>query len=214
MNLSGLIEKRRFVGREFLVWLWFESEIFEGQFEVEGFGPCEIWLEGQLALTQDKEQSRLKGVAPSATPEAHEALRQGKLPAQARVRLTRGELSFAFLFTAETLALSAVKIPDVVKEESDEQFYERMYLVEDLERMLAAVYARFVALRLSTAWDAIAAPAIRAWAHEQPVDVALYRRARAQVEPIGYLGRSKTTPPPPAEDEAPGTPMSAGLRVA
>lgn len=209
MNLADLIEKKRYVGREFLVWLWFESEIFDGQFQVEGFGPCEIHLEGQLSLTQDKEHARLKGAAPSATPEAHEALRQGKLPAQARVRLTRGDLEYAFVFTAETLALSAVKIPDVVKEESDEQFYERMYLVEDLEHMLGAVYARFVGLRLSVAWESTVVPAIRAWMHEQTVDVMGYRRVRVQVAPIGYVGKAQSTAPPAGEVEE-----VAALRVA
>ena len=52
MNLADLIEKRRFVGREFLLWVWFESEIREGRVEVEGFGPCEIFLEGQITLAQ------------------------------------------------------------------------------------------------------------------------------------------------------------------
>ena len=210
MNLADLIEKRRYVGREFLVWLWFESEIMEGRFDVEGFGPCEILLEGQIALTQEKEQSRLKGAAPSTTPEAHEALRQGKLPAQARVRVSRGELDFAFLFTAETLGLSAVKIPKVMTEEGDEQFYERMYLIEDLEAMLASLYAKFVALRLSTAWEDAVLPAIRAWMHDQAVDVATYRKVRAQVKAIGNVERPKSSPPPALEEEA----APAKLRVA
>jgi len=203
MNLADLIEKRRFVGQEFLVWLWFESEIMEGRFDVEGFGPCEIVLEGHIALALDKEHNRMKGASPSATPEAHEALRQGKLPAQARVRVTRGELEFAFVFTAETLGLSAVKIPKVMNEEGDEQFYDRMYLVEDLEAMLASLYARFTALRLSTAWESAVAPAIRAWVRDEAVDVGAYRRVRALVKPIGPVERPKSTPPPAMEEEAP-----------
>lgn len=201
MNLADLIEKRRYVGREFLVWLWFESEIMESRFEVEGYGPCEIWLEGQLALTMESEHSRLKGAAPSATPEAHEALRQGKLPAQARVRLNRGELEHAFLFTAESLALSGVKIPKVMKEETDEQFYERMYLLEDLEGMLASLYGRFLGLRLSTAWNDTVAPMIRAWVHDEPVDVDAYRKARARATPVGGGAPRKTTPPPAREEQ-------------
>jgi hypothetical protein len=209
MNLADLIEKRRFVGREFLVWLWFESEIAEGRFDVEGFGPCEILLEGQIALSQEKEQSRLKGAAPSLWPEAHEALRQGKLPAQARMRVRRGELEFAFVFTAETLGLGAVKIPKVITEEGDEQFYERMYLVEDLESMLGSLYAKFVALRLSPIWDGAVVPAIRAWMHDEAVDEAAYRKARASVPAIGRPARPKSTPPPALDEPAP-----AKLRVA
>jgi len=204
MNLADRIEKRRFVGREFLVWLWFESELFEGRFDVEGFGPCELWLEGQITLTEGKEQSRLKGATPSAAPESHEALRQGKLPTQARLRLSRGELEFGFVFDADALSLAAVKIPSVVKEEADEQFYERMYLVEDLEAILGSLYAKFMGLRLSPAWDGAVAPAIRRWARgEAAVDLDAYAKARAREQPIGHDGRRATTPPP-ATSGAPG----------
>jgi hypothetical protein len=203
MDLVDMIEKRRFVGREFLVWLWFESELFESRFDIDGFGPCEIWLEGQITLVQDKEQSRLKGVAPSTAKEAHEALRQGKLPTQARVRVTRGELEFGFLFNTDALSLSAVKIPNIVKEEADEQFYERMYLVEELDALFGALYAKFIALRLGAAWEETVAPAIRTWVRDEPVlDLERYRKVRARVPALSQVKRPMTVPPP-AEVEAP-----------
>ncbi|MCC6551758.1 MAG: hypothetical protein IT372_01895, partial [Polyangiaceae bacterium] len=194
MDLVDLIEKRRFVGREFLVWLWFESELFEGRFEVEGLGPCEVLLEGQITLVQEKEQSKLKGAAPSAAPEAHEALRQGKLPTHARVRVRRGELEYAFLFNADTLGLSGVNIPSQVREETDEMFYERMYLVEELEELLGAIYGDFIALRLSTAWESDAVPAIRAWIRGEAVaDPEALRRLRRRVPPLGRAPRARST---------------------
>jgi hypothetical protein len=197
MDLVDLIEKRRFVGREFLVWMWFESELCDGLLGVEGFGTCEIRLEGQITLVQEKEQSRLKGAQPSGEPEAHEALRQGKLPTQARVRVSAGELEYAFLFGADTLALSAIKIPNVVKEEGDEQFYERMYLVEELEALFAALYGQFLALRLSTAWDEQVLPAIRAWVRgDELIHPDVYRKMRARVAPLGSTRRPATVPPP------------------
>jgi hypothetical protein len=201
VDLVDLIEKRRFVGREFLVWLWFESELFESRFDLKGFGPSEIWLEGQITLVQEKEQSRLKGATPSAAPEAHEALRQGKLPTQARVRVARGELEYAFLFNADTLGLSAMKIPGVMKEETDEQFYERMYLIEELEAQFSVLYGDFLALRLSTAWDSVVAPGIRAWVRSEPVDAVAYQKVRARVAPIcgGERREQLKSSPPPAE---------------
>jgi hypothetical protein len=200
MDLVDLIEKRRFIGREFLVFLWFESELFDGQIPVEGFGPCELRLESWITLSCDKEQARLKGVMPSAEPEAHQALRQGKLPAQARLRLTVGELVYAFAFNGDTLALAAVKIPRVVKDEADEQFYERMYLVEELESLVAALYAKFVAVRLSAAWEQQVLPAIRAWVRGEPtMHPGVYAKLRARIAPLGTISRPKTTPPPAAE---------------
>ena len=203
MDLVDLMEKRRFLGRELLVFLWFESELFDGLIPVEGFGPCELRLESWITLSCDKEQARLKGVTPAAEPEAHQAMRQGKLPSQARLRITAGELTYVLAFNADTLAMASVKIPNVVKEEVDEQFYERMYLVEELESLLAALYAKFVAIRLSTAWDAQVLPAIRAWVRGEPMlHPDVYAKLRARIAPLGAVTRPKTTPPPSAEEPA------------
>ncbi len=197
MDLIDQIEKHRFLGSEALVWLWFESELNEGRLEVPGVGPAEVYLEGQLTLTFDKEQSKLKGQAPSASPEAREALRQGKLPTNAKLRVARGELEYSFTFTAGTLALSAVKIPAIVKEKDDvdEQFYERMYLVEELEALFTALYARFLALRLSPAWESEVVPAIRSWVHDKPVDLTAYQRVTAKVPALKGQKRPHSSPP-------------------
>jgi hypothetical protein len=200
MDLVDLIEKRRFVGREFLVFLWFESELFDGQIPASGFGPCELRLESWITLSCDKEQARLKGVMPSAEPEAHQALRQGKLPAQARLRVTVGELEYAFAFQADTLALAAVKIPSVVKDEADDQFYERMYLVEELESLVAALYAKFIGIRLSPAWEQQVLPAIQAWVRGEPtMHRDVYAKLRARTAPLGPTSRPKSAPPPVEE---------------
>jgi hypothetical protein len=200
MDLVDLIEKRRFLGREFLVFLWFESELFDGQIPLEGFGPCELRLESWITLACDKEQARLKGATPAAEPEAHQALRQGKLPSQARLRVTAGDLTFVLAFNADTLAIASVKIPSVVKQEADDQFYERMYLVEELESLMAALYAKFVAVRLSTAWEEQVLPAIRAWVRGEPtLHPDVYAKLRARIVPIGTVPRPRTTPPSAAE---------------
>lgn len=199
MHLVDLVEKRRFMGREFMLWLWFQSEIREGRVEVEDFGPCEIWLEGQLTLVQEKEQTRLKGATPSTAPEAKEALRQGKMPTQARVRVERGELAFTFLLQADSLGLSGVRIPAEVKDEGDERFYERMYLVEELEALVGAVFADFLAQRLSPAWEHAVAPAMRAWIRGEAVDTTKLGQIRAPK--LGGPDRPTTMAPPAPERE-------------
>jgi hypothetical protein len=83
------------------------------------------------------------------------------------------------------MALSAVKLPAVVREETDEQFYERMYLLEELEAQFDALYAEFAALRISALWDSEIVPMMRAWVHGKDVDLAVYRRTRGCVAPLG-----------------------------
>jgi hypothetical protein len=179
-DLAHLVEGMKFVGSEFLVWLWFESELFEGSLQLIDGTQCEFWFESQLLLVRDKEQASLKGEAPSANPEAHEALRQGKLPSRARVRLIRNELEYGFVLSADDLSLSSVKIPAQLKKEKDEQFYERMYLIEELETMLEGLFADFLVLRLGKAWDAFVLPNMRTWVKDEAADIDGYTRKLAE----------------------------------
>jgi hypothetical protein len=178
-DLIDRISHGRFLGREFLIWLWFESEVWGGELERAGTGVFEIHLDTQIVLALDKEQSRLKGRAPSGGREAREALRQGKTPTHARLRLTRGEHDYAFQLTADTLGLSSVKIPSHVKDEKHDQFYERMYLIEELEVLLDGLYSDFLALRLGKAWHESILPVIQVWVREEEVDSDAYGRARS-----------------------------------
>ena len=88
VDLVERIERNRFVGREFLLWLWFESEVFETNLAPTGQARCALWIEARLTLSFEKDESVLKSASPAASPEAKEALRQGKLPREARLRLT------------------------------------------------------------------------------------------------------------------------------
>ena len=142
---------------------------------------------------QEKEQSRLKGAIPSAQPEAAEALRQGKLPTQARMRVIKDGLEYALTFTADTLTLSSVRIPATLKAENDEQFEERMDLVEKLDRLFGSLYADFLVLRLGAAWDRQVAPAIRAWVRDDgSLDLGAYQRAKREA-----LAKKKQGAEPP-----------------
>lgn len=183
MELLDLVEGRRFMGREFVVWLWFESEMQETNLRPTGVDPCSLWLEAQITLVLEKEESRLKGAIPASSPEAKEALRQGKLPREAKMRLVRGDREFVWTLKADTLGLSGLKLPTQLKkdDEKHEVFYERMMLLEDLDATLAALYADFVQLRLSDAWDEDIEPLMQSWAHGEKPDADAYLVAKSAV---------------------------------
>jgi len=183
MELLDLIEGRRFMGREFIVWLWFESELQETNLQPTGVDPLALWLEAQITLVLEKEESRLKGAIPASSPEAKEALRQGKLPKEAKMRAVRGEREFVWTLKADTLALSGLKLPTQLKktDEKHEVFYERMMLLEDLEASLAALYADFVHLRLSDEWDDDIVPLMQNWAYGEKPNLGDYLSLKSSV---------------------------------
>lgn len=193
MQLLDRIEKRRFVGREFLLFLWFESEILDATLSTAENGSFGLWIERQLVLSAGKEQTRIKGALPGAAREAKEALRRGKLPELAGIHLSLGDKEHAFVLKAEKLALSGLSLPTALdKEEREvgegpkellpprrprrrggkgedvddaahEAFYERMHLTRDVESLVEALYRDFLALRLGPAWSAVVFPPLTAW---------------------------------------------------
>lgn len=165
MDYLEKVEKSRHLGREFLLWLWFESEAHEGVLELGDGERCELWIEDDLVLTgvgADTSELRIKASSPGTCAEAKEALRRGKLPEKARLRIQRGPQSFGFAFDAFSFGTSNVSIPALIKEEGDERFYERMHLIEELESFLDRLYARFVEIRAGADWPATE-KSMRAW---------------------------------------------------
>lgn len=187
MDLMDLIESHRFLGTEFLMWLWYKSDVFEGRFNI-GERPCEVWFDDQIkleAVMVETEQSVLKGASPTFTPEAREALRQGKLPTQAKLRIVYDEKEFQFTLKASELKLSGIKLPALMTRSDDEKFYERMYLMELIEELVEDLYGEFLGLRLHpAAWTSLLG-AIHAWIKSDDLmDVVEYRKLRDQAPPL------------------------------
>jgi hypothetical protein len=119
MHLADRIEKRRFVGRELLLWLWFESELFEGTLSTTEHGEFGFWIEKNIALSAGKEATRIKGSQPASGREAKEALRRGKLPESASFHLVQGERESSFTLKAEQLGIASLRLPTVLGAEED-----------------------------------------------------------------------------------------------
>ncbi len=194
MDLVNLIENNRFLGNEFLTWLWFKSDLFEGRFAIGEYRACEVWFDDSItleAVIAETEQSVLKGASPTFTPEAREALRQGKLPTQAKIRVICDGQEFLFVFKAAAFALSGIKLPALMTKADDEKFYERMFLLELLEALVDNLYGEFLGLRLhGEVWGTIT-QSIRSWVQDNPtLDMDTYKELRVKAPPLTLAKRS------------------------
>lgn len=208
MQLVDRIEKRRFVGREFLLWLWFESEVFDATLRTEAHGSFGLWLEKRLTLSVEKRSTRIAGPSPGFGREAKEALLAGQLPESAGIRIALRETETGFMLKAESLSIGGLKLatvldqkeerePELVREmkgarkggkkkgkqrdsddDAHELFYERMQLTAEIEEIVEALYSDFRAIRLSERWNAEVVPYLRAWARGEAVDVEAYATLR------------------------------------
>jgi hypothetical protein len=111
MEVFERIELRRFVGREHLLWLWFESEVFEATLTTKAHGSFGLWLEGRLVLSAGQEVTTIKGTMPGHHREAKESLLRGKMPDLASLHLSWADHDATFTLKAETMAIAGLKLP-------------------------------------------------------------------------------------------------------
>src|SRR5690625_4480287 len=154
MDLADEVARKRFLGTEFLLWLWYRVETENNIFNVEdkqfelNFDD-QLMLEVQLAAS---EQTSLKGGAPAHAPEAYKAIQHGKRIARARMRIAQAEREWVFMFNADSFAMSGIKIPAVLRDADDDKIDERLYLIDELDTVWSTIYHQFLSLRLSDAW--------------------------------------------------------------
>src|SRR5690606_37877661 len=137
-DLVERVETTRFVGSEFLVWLWFKTELFETELELEDGTELSVWLDSQLLMKSSSdagERIQFTGVAPSSTSEGKLARRLGKLPVRARVCLRTDPEDWSCVYDAETFSFGSVKLPAQLTEPGDEQFRERVTLLERFDAL-------------------------------------------------------------------------------
>lgn len=206
VNMSDRIELRRFVGREWLLWLWLETELFDATLETKEHGSFGLWLEGRLVLDEGRESTIIKGSTPGLNREAKESLLRGKMPERAGLHLSFGDHECTLTLRGETLAFSGLVPPKKEKEEetpplnappvrkksakkdaaavdylANEAFFDRMHFARDVEALTTTLYRDFLTIRLSPTWESHVVPALHAWVAGQEVDAERYRAARNKV---------------------------------
>lgn len=183
------VETTRFLGAEFLLWLWLRAEIIDKPISLPDLGDFEVWLDNQLTLQSDidpNERVTVRGAAPSGSAEAREAVRAQKFPVRARIAVRNEERDFALVLVAQRFAVASGAIPAVLTKDSDDAFLERMMLVERLLLSLDGLYGAFLKDRLGEVWKLGWEPAIVSWADGDaiPTDVLarLVKGLRAQTK--------------------------------
>jgi recombination associated protein RdgC len=133
MKPMELIEQGRFLGEEFLLWLWMRGLTEGGTSGLEG-DQSACFLDDSVQLVTErgdvKELSLRKG-NPAESREAFEALSRGMRPAKAKVRLLSGDMEWTFTLGAAGLEISALKLPPTQSRDSAGRVADRLFLLEE-----------------------------------------------------------------------------------
>lgn len=191
MDTYEIVEANRFVGREFLLWLWFETEVFETNIGTSSGERCALWVDGRLMLAGEGAAGRdvrVIGANPGASREAREALRQGKLPYEAHFRAVMPGATeddtreFSWTLIADRMAIVRLRVPGLLTAKEDDHadvLSDRMDLLGKVETLVEGLYRDFLVLRTGSTWSTHFLPALRAFVHDKPIDVDAYQEVKA-----------------------------------
>ena len=154
MDRLTAIEKTFFLGREFLLWLWFHSETRQ-ELKIREEEEVEIDLEDRLILEPyggGGWKQLLSGEEAAAAPEARFALQMNNLPSELKLRLIKGTLAWSFTLRWENLQPKGIKIPENRELPFDEQISYRMEMIEILEELVEELWKKFLEIRTTSQW--------------------------------------------------------------
>ena len=153
MKPLELIEQGRFLGEEFLLWLWMRSMTESGSSGADGDGSG-CFVDDAIQLVSErgevKEISLRKG-NPSESREAFEALSRGMRPSKMKLRILSGDLEWVFTLQAATLDMGPLKLPPSTGKAPHERLHDRLFLLEEGAGHLERRLERFLLLRTDDA---------------------------------------------------------------
>lgn len=148
---------RDFLGNEFLLWLWYFLENESDTLKLSDDSEVAAMLARTLTLECPRGQTGKESISsdsPTRLPEAKRALQAGKLPRKVGLTVVRHDRQYELTLQAESLAVSAARLPAPEEEDDRALLEERIANVRGLLETLDLLYSAFLQRRLGEPWTA------------------------------------------------------------
>jgi hypothetical protein len=172
LDVSVSYNRYKFLGYEYLTWLWFVVETDQDRITNLGQGPVSMEIGNRIVLENKKKDAMetitIKG-DDAGLEEGMLALRKGSVVAEINLLLKANDQQWRFTIKAESLHFVGFKVPPTgpVKSEEDLEgaVLEKAYLYDRAMECMDALYKQFITLRVSEAWPNKVVPLVRQWMH-------------------------------------------------
>jgi hypothetical protein len=170
LDVAVAYNRYQFLGEEFLTWLWYVIE--NDQNLIKNFDKDFVALEiGNRIVFENRrkesgERITIKGDGASLE-EGILSLKKGALVAELNMVFKKAELTWQFTLKGESLNFSSLNLPSTAIPEPEEDIegfvLEKIYLYNNILKILENIFIHFVKLRLSNGWRNKMVPKIRNW---------------------------------------------------
>lgn len=159
-------EVKDFLGNEFLLWLWHESDRRDGYVALDEGDDAAVMFDKSLDLEcvyAFSGRASLRSTGPAKMPEAAAAVRAGKVPRKCGLTIEHAGSLYAFSLNAETLGVSGLKMPEIADADTPRVlFEERIGQLREFGKLLDRLFAVFVNARTGGGWEG-STNGIRRW---------------------------------------------------
>lgn len=165
MDLVDLIDEKRFLGQEFLTWLWFKSDERGGTvFLPEAGSDIQVVFEKHMLLEYGEGEAHEKVICRGLQTELKEArtgLATGKKLEQARIQLIRDDHEWHLTLRGSLFEFQSVRLPKTMAntDESDEpeamegRLLDQVGLYEMAVRTVDQLFRMFLEVRAGSGWN-------------------------------------------------------------
>lgn len=171
LDIAVAYNRYKFLGDEFLTWLWFMIETQQGRLRKYDTDLVSLTVGNRLVLenrrNNTKETVTIKGDNASLE-EGLVALTKGAVVTEMHLSYKTGTQSWEFSLKGESLNISNLNLPETGPVETPDDLegvvLEKVYLIDKVIGLVNNLFAHFIHLRLSNTWDNQTVSLIRKWA--------------------------------------------------
>jgi hypothetical protein len=170
LDIATAYNRYKFIGHEFLTWLWFLIETDGHRLGQPDPQPIALSLGKRIVLENPREDHSEK-VTIKGDYANFEAgilpLRQGSLVTELSLEAKSAEMSWEFNLKGESLSVSSMKMSTTGPIESlddvEGAVLEKVYLIETMLQFIDTLFERFINIRVTKDWDDKTVPEIQQW---------------------------------------------------
>jgi hypothetical protein len=170
LDVSVAYEKYKFIGYEFLTWLWFAIE--NDPEYLTGIEPEMLSLEiGNRLVIENRQTGAVETITikgdDAGLEEARLSLQKGGMVSEMNIVYRAAEQKWQFTVKGESFHISTLKIPETGPVESGEDWeggvLERIFLYEKAIVLVGKLYKGFIRLRIQNEWSNRVVPQMKNW---------------------------------------------------
>ncbi len=178
LDISFAYSRYKFLGNEFLTWLWFIVE--NDRERLNKIEKDLVYLNiGNRIVLENKINDAVETITilgdDAGLEEGIISLGKGAVVTEINLLYKSGDNEWRFTIKGESMNISNLKIPETAIVESSEDIegmvLEKAYLYEKVTKLIDNLFNEFIKLRVSGKWSESIVPEIRKWIYSKKNDL-------------------------------------------